>query len=153
MTDSGGEVILGVDTHELEHVAAVLDSRGRLLATGAFPANRSGFLGLLAWARSHGDVDQAGVEGTGSFGVSLTRFLLEQGVDVVEVTRPNRRGRRHLGKSDPLDAEAAARAVLSGEATAVPKSATASSSRSAYSTSPAEARSRPAHRRASRSEA
>jgi transposase len=100
----------------------VLESRGRQLATRAFPANRSGFLELLAWARSYGDVDQAGVEGTGSFGVSLTRFLLERGVDVVEVTRPNRRGRRHLGKSDPLDAEAAARAVLSGEATAVPKS-------------------------------
>lgn len=122
MPDGALEVILGVDTHELEHVAAVIDGRGRLLGTGAFPANRAGFVELLAWTRSWGRVGQAGVEGTGSFGVNLTRFLVEQGLDVVEVTRPNRRSRRHLGKSDPLDAEVAARAVLSGEATAVPKS-------------------------------
>jgi transposase len=121
MTDPAGEVILGVDTHELEHVAALLDGRGRLLATLAVSADERGFRRLLAWASSQGELRQAGVEGTGSFGVALARFLAERGVEVIEVTRPNRRGRRHLGKSDPVDAEAAARAVLSGEATALPK--------------------------------
>jgi transposase len=66
-------------------------------------------------------VHRAGVEGTSSFGAGLARFLAERGVDVVEVTRPSRRGRRHLGKSDPVDAEAAARMVLVGEATVTPK--------------------------------
>ncbi len=121
MTDTHGEIIVGVDTHEKEHVAALLDERGRLLDTRAFPAQERGFWQLLAWARSHGPVCVAGVEGTGSFGVGLTRFLQAEGVQVVEVTRPNRRARRHLGKSDPVDAQAAARAVLSGEATAIPK--------------------------------
>lgn len=121
MTDTPGEIIVGVDTHEKEHVAALLDERGRLLGTGAFPAQERGFKQLLAWARSHGPVREAGVEGTGSFGVGLTRFLQAEGVHVIEVTRPNRRARRHLGKSDAVDAEAAARSVLSGEATAAPK--------------------------------
>jgi transposase len=61
------------------------------------------------------------VEGTGSYGAGLTQALLDQGVRVVEVDRPDRRTRRQRGKSDPIDAEAAARAVLAGTATAVPK--------------------------------
>jgi transposase len=121
MTDTRGDVVVGVDSHEKEHVAALLDDRGRLLASGAFPAHERGFKQLLDWARSYGQVREAGVEGTGSFGVGLTRFLLAEGVQVIEVTRPNRRARRHLGKSDSVDAEAAARALLSGLATAVPK--------------------------------
>ncbi len=120
LPDQGGEIILGVDTHESEHVAAVLDELGRLLATRSFPATVRGFRLLLAWAREHGDVRRAGVEGTGSFGAGLA-FLAERGIEVAEVTRPSRRGRRHLGKSDTVDAEAAARLVLSGEATATPK--------------------------------
>ena len=116
-----GEVIVGVDTHEREHVAALIDELGRLLATRSFAASVRGYRKLLAWARAQDAVVRAGVEGTGSFGAGLARFLAEQGVEVVEVTRPNRRGRRHLGKSDTVDAEAAARMVLSGEATATPK--------------------------------
>ena len=121
MPEIAGEVILGVDTHEREHVAALINELGRLLATRSFPATVRGFRMLLAWAREHGPVCRAGVEGTGSFGAGLARFLADEGVQVVEVTRPNRRGRRHLGKSDTVDAEAAARMVLSGEATATPK--------------------------------
>lgn len=114
-------VILGVDTHQDEHVAALLDPLGRLLATGAFPASRRGYAALLAWARRHGELVRAGVEGTGSYGAGLARFLAEHTIDVVEVTRPNRRGRRHLGKTDTLDAEAAAASVLARTATANPK--------------------------------
>lgn len=121
MPDHAGEVILGVDTHEIEHVAALVDERARALGTLAIPASRGGFERLLAWASSYWLLCRAGVEGTGSFGVGLARFLAERGIEVVEVTRPNRRGRRHLGKSDPVDAQAAARMVLSGEASATPK--------------------------------
>jgi transposase len=123
MPDHTGEVILGVDTHEREHVAALVDELGRLLAARSFPATARGFKLLLAWAREHGPVCRAGVEGTGSFGAGLACLLADQGVRVVEVTRPSRRGRRHLGKSDTVDAEAAARMVLSGEASATPETA------------------------------
>ena len=121
MPHPAGEVVLGVDTHELEHVAALVDEGGRSVAVRSFPATARGFRELLAWAHDHGPLTRAGVEGTGSFGAGLARFLAAYGVDVIEVTRPNRRGRRHLGKSDTVDAEAAARMVLSGEATATPK--------------------------------
>jgi transposase len=121
MPDDAGAVILGVDTHETEHVAALIDELGRLLETRCFAATARGYRQLLSWVREHGPLVCAGVEGTGSFGAGLARFLSEQGVAVVEVTRPSRRSRRHLGKSDTVDAEAAARMVLSGEATATPK--------------------------------
>jgi transposase len=115
------EVILGVDTHLDTHVAAVISHAGRLLGTLATPANAAGYLKLLAWARSFGNLQQAGVEGTGTYGAGLARLLREQGLTVLEVNRPDRAKRRLQGKSDPTDAESAARAVLSGSATAIPK--------------------------------
>jgi transposase len=121
MPDRALEVIVGVDTHEDEHVAALVDELGRLLKTGRFATSARGYRQLLAWAREHGRLIRAGVEATGSFGAGLARFLAAEDVEVIEVTRPNRRSRRHLGKSDTVDAEAAARTVLSGEATATPK--------------------------------
>ncbi len=63
------------------------------------------------------------MEGTGSWGAGLARQLRALDIEVVEVNRPNRQRRRRSGKSDPADALAAARAVMSGEADAVPKSA------------------------------
>jgi transposase len=116
-----GEVILGVDTHAETHTAALADPIGRTLATTTVPATRRGHRALIKWAGLRGSVRVAGVEGTGSYGASLARFLALQGVEVIEITRPARKGRRHLGKNDTRDAEAAAKAVLSGEATAVPK--------------------------------
>lgn len=77
---------------------------------------------MLAWASSFGLVARAGVEGTGSYGAGLARFLASTGVDVAEVTRPAREDRRHVGKTDMADAIAAARVVLAGRATAQPKS-------------------------------
>ncbi len=121
MPHTAGEVILGVDTHEREHVAALIDELGRPIATRSFLANAHGYRQLLSWARERGPVIRAGVEGTGSFGAGLVRFLDHQDIKVIEVTRPNRRARRHLGKTDTIDAETAARMVLSGEATATPK--------------------------------
>lgn len=115
------EVVLGVDTHLDMHVAAAIDLAGKLLGVVATPANASGYLQLLAWARSLGVVRRAGVEGTGTYGSGLARLLKEQGVEVFEVNRPDRSKRRSQGKSDPIDAESAARAVLAGNATAIPK--------------------------------
>lgn len=117
-----GEVVLGVDTHGEVHVAAALCPLGQILGTKSFPATAVGYRRLLAWARKLGTVRRAGVEGTGTFGAGLARYLLAEQVVVFEVNRPDRTARRLLGKSDPLDAQAAARAVLSGRATARAKS-------------------------------
>jgi transposase len=117
-------VILGVDTHEEVHVAVVIDLLGRVQATTSIPATRAGYRQLLGWAQRHGELAAAGVEGTGSYGAGLARHLADAGISVIEVNRPNRQHRRRHGKSDPTDAEAAARAVLSGEATATPKTHT-----------------------------
>jgi transposase len=114
-------VIGGVDTHGRTHHAAVIDQQGRLLGDRGFAADRGGYRQLLGWLGRHGHLDAVGVEGTGSYGAGLTRFLLDRGVTVVEVDRPDRRTRRQRGKSDPIDAEAAARAVLAGTATAPAK--------------------------------
>jgi transposase len=73
-----------------------------------------------------GPVRAFGIEGTGSYGAGLARFLQERGHNVIEVNRPNRQIRHQHGKNDPLDAENAARAVLSGQARAAPKSGTSS---------------------------
>ncbi|WP_405721056.1 IS110 family transposase [Streptomyces sp. NBC_01537] len=113
-----GEVVLGVDTHRDAHVAAVLSVTGTVLGTGEFPATAAGYRDLLKWARKLGTVRRAGVEGTGSYGASLSRSLLAQGIDVFDVNRMDRADRRQRGKSDPLDAQNAARAVLSGRARA-----------------------------------
>ncbi|QTT78091.1 IS110 family transposase [Streptomyces mobaraensis NBRC 13819 = DSM 40847] len=109
---------MGVDTHGEAHVAAVVCPLGQVLGTKSFPATAVGYRQLLAWARKLGTVRRAGVEGTGTFGAGLSRYLLAQHVAVFEVNRPDRSARRLLGKSDPLDAQAAARAVLSGRARA-----------------------------------
>lgn len=114
-------VLGGVDTHKDVHVAAVLGHTGALLGTAEFPATLVGHAKMLAWVRSFGDIGSVGVEGSGNYGAGLTRFLLAEGVRVVEVVRPDRRARRFNGKSDTLDAENAARAVLSGERTSAPK--------------------------------
>ena len=113
--------ILGVDTHKDLHVAAVLSGLGALLATRAFPTTTAGYRGLVAWARSFGALRRAGVECTGSYGAALTRHLQAEAIEVVEVNQPDKATRRKRGKTDAIDAEAAARAVLSGRATATAK--------------------------------
>ncbi|WP_123981086.1 IS110 family transposase [Streptomyces sp. Ag109_O5-1] len=115
-------VVLGIDTHKDVHVAAVLDHLGALLGTGEFPATAAGYRQLLDWAGQSGTVLRAGVECTGSYGAGLARYLATQRVAVVEVNQPDRSTRRRRGKTDAIDAEAAARAALSGTARALPKS-------------------------------
>jgi len=123
MTPPDREVTGGVDTHGDVHVAAVLDSAtGRLLGTASFDTTPAGYSALLDWLEGHGRVSRVGCESTGSYGAGLCRFLTGEGVEVIEVDRPDRKTRRFDGKSDPIDAEAAARAVLAGTATGIPKS-------------------------------
>jgi len=115
-------VIGGVDTHSESHVAAVVDQVGRVLGSETFPATEPGYQAALTWMRSHGRLEAVGVEGTGSYGTGLARYLSGQDVPVVEVIRPNRQARRRRGKSDTADAVAAALAALNGEASGAPKS-------------------------------
>ncbi len=115
-------VVGGVDTHADFHVAAAVDHNGGLLGIESFPADLAGYEGLCGWLCSFGQLARVGVEGTGSWGVGLARFLADTGIETVEVDRPNRQKRRKVGKSDVTDAVAAARAAVSGEASVTPKS-------------------------------
>ena len=115
-------VVIGVDTHQDEHVAVAIDQQGVRLAECYAPATSYGYSQLERWSRKLGEVHAFGVEGTGSYGAGLARFLTLRGHKVVEVNRPDRSTRYRKGKSDPTDAEMAARAVLAGVALATPKS-------------------------------
>jgi transposase len=117
-------VIAGVDTHKEFHVAVVLDELGRRLDTATFPATPRGYRDLTGWVTGFGEVLAIGVEGTASWGAGLSRHLRGRGLNVIEVNQPDRHKRRRKGKSDFIDAEVAARAVLAGDATAQPKSGT-----------------------------
>jgi transposase len=119
-----GAVIGGVDTHKHLHVAAACDPLGRVLATKEFPTTTAGFRALLRFLRSHGQLAAVGIEGTGCWGGGLARFLTTRDVTVIEVDRPNRQARRRRGKSDTIDAEEAARAVIAGRARTTPKTGT-----------------------------
>ena len=121
MTDTERLVTLGVDTHADIHIAAALDQLGRIIDTHAIPTTTAGYADLLQWASDLGVIDRVGIEGTGSYGAGLARWLTAHGLTVVEVARPDRRARRRHGKTDEVDAIAAARAVQSGDATTTPK--------------------------------
>jgi transposase len=111
----------GVDTHLEVHVAAALDPLGVLLGTERFDTDPAGYKALLAWLERFGPLTKVGVEGTGSYGAGLARYLRRADVAVIEVDRPNRAERRRSGKSDPLDAVEAARAALGGRAQSISK--------------------------------
>jgi transposase len=114
-------VTVGVDSHGDVHVAAALDQLGRLLATTMVPTTTRGYGQLLRWAHGLGEVQRFGVEGTGGYAAGLLRLLRAHGQVVLEVDRPDRSARRRRGKSDPIDADAAARAVLAETALGTPK--------------------------------
>ena len=111
----------GVDTHADTHVAAALDPVGGLLGVREFPATAAGYAGLLGWLGGFGTVTLIGIEGTGSYGAGLARYVTAAGIRVVEAVRSDRQDRRRHGKSDPLDAVSAARAAQSGRARGAPK--------------------------------
>jgi len=124
LAENPTRVTAGVDTHRDVHMVAALDERGAQLGVRPFPTDPFGHDELLRWLKCFGEIERIGVEGTGTYGAGLTRFLHRQGVVVVEVRCPDRQERHSHGKSDPVDAVAAARAAQSGKATAEPKSRT-----------------------------
>jgi transposase len=116
-------VVIGVDTHKYVHVAVALNDLGGVLQSRSFSADRGGYDQLLDWAATLGGTLTFAIEGTGSYGAGLTSAVRRRDIGVIEVMRTDRRDRRLRGKSDTLDAENAARAVLAGRATAIPKTA------------------------------
>ena len=119
-----GGTALGVDTHKDMNVAFAIDHLGRRVGERSAPTTESGSNDLLSWARQLGPDRVWGIEGTGSYGAGLTRVLRAAGETVHEVSRPNRRVRRNRGKSDPIDAEVAARNVLAGQIQGAPRAGT-----------------------------
>ncbi|WP_432873078.1 IS110 family transposase [Microbispora rosea] len=117
ITDVAG----GVDTHQDTHTAAVIDMVGRVLGSEQFPATAAGYRALLSWMQGFGHLVRVGVEGTGVYGAGLARLLRKRNICVVEVDRPDRKARRFHGKSDPIDAIAAAKTALAGQRTGTPK--------------------------------
>ncbi len=117
------KVIVGVDTHKHVHVAVAIDTWGIRLGDHSFVADSGGYQALITWADTHGRIEAFGIEGTGSYGAGLARAMRRAGQRVVEVNRGDRRTRRAAGKSDTVDAEVAARSVLAGQSTAIPKTA------------------------------
>jgi transposase len=115
-------VVGGVDTHKDLHVAAVVDERDRVLASQSFATTRQGYRQMLAWMRSFGEVQRIGIESTGSYGAGLLRFVQTVGIEVLEVTTPDRHSRRRRGKNDDLDAQNAAHAAFAGQRTVTPRS-------------------------------
>ncbi len=124
LADDHDRVTVGIDTHADSNVAAVLDSRGRLLGTQSFPTTAAGHRQLEVWALGFGPIRAAGIEGTGSWGAGVARHFMAQQHQVIEIDRPDRKTRYRRGKSDTIDAEAAARAVQAGTATGSPKTRT-----------------------------
>jgi len=124
MADSRPLVVGGVDTHKDIHVAAVVDQVGRILGTASFPNDTKGFRQMRCWMARHGRIARVGIEGTGSYGAGLSRHFTRAGVEVLEVCRYDRQRRRMKGKSDTIDAEAAARAALARDMVATPKAGT-----------------------------
>src|SRR3546814_510868 len=114
-------VVIGIDTHKDVHVAVAINGLGARLATASFPVTSQGYRQVAAWAAEYGVVHAFGIEGTGSYGAGLTRALTGMGLRVIEVGRVNRQLRRRHGKTDTVDAESAARAVLAGDADGEPK--------------------------------
>ena len=119
----GRTVIVGVDTHKHVHVAVAIDTCGIRLGDQSFVADSGGYRTLITWAGTHGRIEAFGIEGTGSSGAGLAGAVRRAGHRVAEVNRGDRSLRRAAGKSDTLDAEAAARSVLAGQSTATPKTA------------------------------
>ncbi len=118
------EVVLGVDTHQQTHHAALVSMTGTRLADREFAATAAGYTQLWAWASGYGRIQRAGVESSASYGAGLTRMLTATGVEVIEVNAPDQVVRHAAGKTDQIDAYNAAMAVLSGRATARAKDTT-----------------------------
>lgn len=115
-------VVGGVDTHKDLHMAAVVDHRDRVLGVESFPTTRHGYRLMLAWMRSFGDLQRVGIECSGSYGAGLLRYMQAAGVEVLEVTAPDKQDRRRRGKNDDFDAESASHAAFAKRHAVTPRS-------------------------------
>jgi len=116
------EVVIGVDTHSQTHTAAVLDARtGGVLARATVTADPDGYAELVALAQEHAGLRAWAMEGAGGYGAGLARHLADAEELVIELDRPKRPARRAGAKSDPIDAERAARDALARAQLAQPK--------------------------------
>jgi transposase len=116
------EVVIGVDTHSQTHTAAVVEARnGAVLARATVPADPDGYDELVALAEQHPRPRAWAMEGTGGYGAGLARHLADADELIVELDRPKRPVRRAGAKSDPIDAERAARDALARTRLAQPK--------------------------------
>lgn len=113
--DGSAGMVAGVDTHTDTHTLAVLTSVGQVVSTETFAADQQGYQNMIHSLQAAGTIEVVGVEGTNSYGAGLTRALSTAGYRVAEVLRPARQVRRMHGKSDPVDAVAAARTVLADD--------------------------------------
>lgn len=116
MAEKGCIVIGGVDTHKDRHCAVAIDMVGSELGCRFFPTNAEGYAELISWLESFGELDRLGVEGSGGYGAGLCAFAQSKGIDVIEVSWPDKAERRRRGKNDQMDAYHAAASVLSGRA-------------------------------------
>ena len=112
-------VAIGVDTHRDVHVAVAVDRVGAQIGCREIETTPEGYGSLRSWALGLG-VPVFAVEGGGSYGAGLVRFLQREGFTVWECERPRRQERRR-GKSDLIDAALAARRLLAGEGLSVPR--------------------------------
>lgn len=117
-------VYAGIDTHADTHTVAVISAAGTELGVRQFDTTGAGYAALAAWLLGFGTVLGIGIEGTGPYGAGLCSYLQAHDLPLVEVNRPDRAARRANGKSDPIDALAAADAARSGRAHAIPKDRT-----------------------------
>lgn len=117
---AAGQVFAGVDTHKASHQVAVIDEHGHVLDQRRFGTDGPACQEVASWL-GRWPIARVGIEQTGTYGAELTRVLSASGYGVVEVDRPDVWVRARAGKSDPLDAVAAAQAVRTGRATTVPK--------------------------------
>src|SRR5215207_1189177 len=115
-------IAVGVDTHKDRHYAVALDHLGQMLAELTIAATAAGYAELQRWAEQLADTRALvfGIEGAGSWGAGLCQHLQRGGHAVLEVERPRRADRR-AGKSDRIDAIAAAKRVLEGESVSTPR--------------------------------
>jgi transposase len=114
-------VVGGVDTHKDLHVACVVDDQDHVLGCQSFATTRQGYRQMLQWMQSFGSLRRVGVESTGTYGAGLLRHLQAVGIEVLEVTTPDKHDRRRRGKDDNLDAQNAAHAAFAGNCTVTPK--------------------------------
>lgn len=115
-------VVGGVDMHKDLHVASVVNYEDQVLGTQSFATTRQGYRLTLVWMRSFGELQRIGIECTSSYGTGLLRYMQSAGVDVLEVTTPDKQDRRRRGKNDDFDARSAAHAAFVKRRTVTPRS-------------------------------